>query len=87
MAIITDITTERNYQYKQQYCRIERVGATKARMEIEMGVYESQELAVSGGSPHRYEIVYGDFLLESELNPWQQGYAILKNRWPDAVDA
>ena len=87
MAIITDIETERGYKYKQQYCRIERVDATKQRMAVEMGVYESQDRAASGESPHRCEILYGEFSLESGMNPWVQGYAILKQRWPDAVDA
>lgn len=86
MAIITDIQTERGYTYRQQYCRIENIDVSKLRMRIDMGIYESIQHAENDEFPHRSEIVYGDFNLESELNLWQQGYAIIKAKWPDSVD-
>lgn len=87
MAIITDITTERGYTYRQQYCRVEAVYATKTGMAVQLGVYESAERAATEGVPHRLEELHGPFDMFSALNPWQQAYAIAKERWPDAVDA
>lgn len=87
MAIITDIITERGYTYRQQYCRVDGVAVTKTSMTVDMGVYETAERAATEGFPHRMETLSGPFDLLSDLNPWQQAYAIIKERWPDAVDA
>ncbi len=87
MAIITDITTEYDYKYALQYCRPDAIRVDKGRMRIEMGVYESSAHAEPGKHPHRYEIVEGPFDLYAPENLWQQAYAIIKQQWPDAVDA
>lgn len=88
MAIITDIIDERGYTYRQQYCRVDGLFINKARMSINMGVYESAEQAATeGAAPHRLETLPGPFDLYGDLNPWQQAYAIIKERWPNAVDA
>lgn len=87
MAIITDITTEYDYTYAQQYCRPDAVRASKGGMTIEMGVYESAAHAEPGKPPHRKEVLQGSFDMYAPENLWQQAYAIIKRRWPDAVDA
>lgn len=86
MAIITDIKTEHDYTYSQQYCRPDMIHAEKGKMLIEMGVYESVAHAEPGKYPHRKEILDGPFDLHSSENLWQQAYKVIKDRWPDSID-
>lgn len=86
MAILTDITTEYDYTYTQQYCRPDTVRADKGKMTISVGVYESAAHAEPGNHPHRYEMVEGPFDLYAPENLWQQAYAIIKLRWPESTD-
>lgn len=87
MAIITDIIDERGHLYPQQYVNVHRVLAQKTSMDIEVGVYLSQESAQAGIPPHRVDAVYAAaFDMNSEQNAWQQAYVAIKQRWPDGVD-
>ncbi len=86
MAIITDITTELDYTYAQQYCRPDAVRTDKNKMTVEMGVYESAAHAEPGKPPHRKEVLMGPFDMYAPENLWQQAYAIIKLRWPESTD-
>ena len=86
MAIITDITTDSGYVFRQQYCRPDSIQVEKVTMTIYMGVYESHERASEGGIPHRVEMVHGPFDINSERNLWQQAYSIMKSKWPEYTD-
>jgi hypothetical protein len=53
-------------------------------MLYKVGIYFNQEATVN--PPHRIDIFNAPFDLYSQQNVWQQAYADLKTRWPDAVD-
>lgn len=84
MAVIKTITTERGVVYPDQYCRIEEANTFKTKMLYKVGIYFNQEATVN--PPHRIDIFNAPFDLYSQQNVWQQAYADLKTRWPDAVD-
>lgn len=88
MAIIKTIVSERGIVYPDQYIRVDRVQARKTDMDIEVGVYLTQQQAADGIPPHRIEAFFGvPFDMDAGLNLWQQAYAAVKQQWPDAVDA
>ena len=86
MAIQTDVVGLRGQLYENQYVRVDQVQCTKTDMIAEAGVYRSQAAATAGEYPHMVEQFHGAFDLHSELNPWEQAYALLKQRWFEAVD-
>lgn len=86
MAIISDEVDLRGHIFENQYIRVDRVNTTKTEMEIEAGVYYSEQSASSGELPHRVHTLHGPFDMHSELNVWQQAYAIAKQRWPEHQD-
>lgn len=85
MAVIKTITTDRGVVYPDQYCRVDKVDAWKDKMLFDVGVYLNQ--VATENPPHRVIHFNGDFDMYSDLNLWQQAYAILKQQWPDSVDA
>lgn len=86
MAIKTDFITERGIMYPDQYMRVDQVHCTKTDMNIVVGIYVTQEQAANGAPPHFAEVLFGEFDMNSPLNLWEQAYAAVKQRWPNAVD-
>lgn len=86
MAIKTTYVNERGIVFPDQYVRVDEVRAKKNEMVVDAGIYLSQEVAANGGLPHTIEMVTGTFDLDSELNPWQQAYALMKDRWSQSID-
>lgn len=88
MAIIKTIVSERGIVYPDQYIRVDRVQARKTDMDIEAGVYLTQQQAIDGTPPHRAEgFMNVPFDMDAELNLWQQAYAAIKLQWPESLDA
>lgn len=86
MALIKTIITDRGVVYPDQYCRVDRVDASKTDMRFSVGIYLSAETAIEGQPPHRMEEYQCPYNLFGD-NPWIQAYTTLKTYWPDAVDA
>lgn len=86
MAIQTDVIGDRGLLYESQYVRVDQVRCTKTEMVIEAGVYFTAEQAAGGMPPHMIEMFNGAFDLNAEENPWQQAYAVIKQRWSEAID-
>jgi len=86
MAIIKTITTERGVIYPDQYCRVDIVRANKTEISFDVGIYFDEQTARNGMPPHRTETFGGQYDLLGD-NPWVQAYGIIKQHWPDAVDA
>lgn len=87
MAVLKTVVTDRGLEFSDQYCRVEEIRASKSRMVYTIGIHLNQVSAQNGLPPHRAEDFSCSFSPVAELNPWQQAYADLKERWPDAVDA
>ena len=87
MAVIADIIDERGNIYARQYVNIHRLLVSKTRMDVEVGVYLTEEQARNGVPPQRGDLVFNaPFDMFSLLNAWQQAYIAIKQRWPDSVD-
>lgn len=86
MAIQVDVVGDRGALYPAQYVRVDEVLCTKSEMSIVVGVYFTQQQAVEGVPPHMIEHFAGSFDMHSEHNAWQQAYAQVKQRWPEAID-
>ena len=87
MAIITNVVDERGNMFEQQYVNVHRLLVNKDTMIVEAGVHHSEQSARDGAPPHRAEAIYSvPFDMNSDLNPWQQAYVAIKNRWPDSTD-
>jgi len=87
MAIITDITTERGYVYRNQYVNVYDVIAKKNEMTVNVGIYMTEQDYRDGMPPHRIDTLSGQpFDMFSEQNLWQQAYVAIKNHWPDSQD-
>lgn len=86
MAIITDFISDRGYVYRNQYGRVEEAKVMKTKIYATFGFYESQHDAEQNECPHSAEILSGDFDLNSNLNVWEQAYAIAKIKWPNSAD-
>lgn len=85
MAIVRTIITDRGVIYENQYCRVDKVEIiNKSNMQYTIGVYFNKD--ATSNFPHRAEIFESQFDLYNELNVWQQAYADIKGRWPDAID-
>lgn len=84
MAILTDIETPRRV-FAQQYVRVDNVNTSKTKMEITIGAYLSGEDATQN-PPHYAETIEGPYTLESDQNPWQQAYAIVKEKYSTYTD-
>lgn len=85
MAVIKTIVTDRNVIFSDQYCRVESATAVdKSNLRYTIGIYMNKEVVTE--PPHRAEIFETTFDLYSKSNLWQQAYADIKNRWPDATD-
>jgi hypothetical protein len=86
MAIETDYITERGILFPKQYLRVDEVYALKNEMTITVGVYMNQEQAVNGVPAHAADRVFGSYDMYSNQNLWEQAYALIKQRWPNAID-
>jgi hypothetical protein len=87
MALQTDIQSERGIVYPNQYVRVDEIRARKTEMAVDAGVYLTQQQAADGLPPHRIESFFNvPFDMDAEDNAWQQAYAFLKARYPEALD-
>ena len=86
MAIISNYFNGRT-DYPDQYMKIERVDTNKNEMLVEVGIYLTQQLAIDNMPPHAIEHIRGAFDMYSDKNVWEQGYAIMKEKWKNYTDA
>lgn len=88
MAIKANYMANRGLLLTDQYIRVDRVIVTnKKTLDIEVGIYQSAEMAQKGLPPPIIDNFYGEYdIYDLKCNIWEHAYIIIKQQFSDAID-